>query len=228
MKNVKEATLLLDKLEGRIKLVKVNSLAVSCPEIISLIQERKMRVWRDLKHHDIPGTVSNFIKADIEAGIVMTTIHSLGGVKMMQYAVEAAKGSNLKILGITIPTSHSQRGFNLEIGIPGLIQHKVVQLALMAERAGLHGVVASAKEARILRANLKPETLIVTPGIKPIWAVKREDQSRVTTPYEAIWDGADYLVVGSAIRTSQRPDEATDRIIAEMEKAFNERESSEE
>ena len=170
VKNIEEATLLLNKLEGKIELVKVNSLTVSCPEIISLIQERKMKVWRDLKHHDIPGTVSSFIKADIKAGVVMTTIHSLGGIKMMQYAVEAAKGSNLKILGITILTSHNQKGFNQEIGIPGLVRHKVVQLALMAERAGLSGVVASAKEAKILRANLKPETLIVTPGIKPIWA----------------------------------------------------------
>lgn len=225
VKNIEEATLLLNKLEGKIELVKVNSLTVSCPEIISLIQERKMKVWRDLKHHDIPGTVSSFIKADIKAGVVMTTIHSLGGIKMMQYAVEAAKGSNLKILGITILTSHNQKGFNQEIGIPGLVRHKVVQLALMAERAGLSGVVASAKEAKILRANLKPETLIVTPGIKPIWAVKREDQSRVTTPYDAILDGADYLVVGSAIRTNQNPGEAVDKIIAEMKRAFEDRES---
>jgi orotidine-5'-phosphate decarboxylase len=75
----------------------------------------------------------------------------------------------------------------------------------------------------MLRASLNPETLIVTPGIKPKWAVKREDQARVTTPYQAILDGADYLVVGSAIRTNENPGEAADKIVEEIEEAISER-----
>ena len=221
--DLERAILLLDQLEDGVGLVKVNSLAVAYPEIISIIQDRKIEVWRDFKHHDIPGTVANFIKADVEAGIVMSTVHSLGGTKMMEYAVEAAKGSNLKILGITILTSHDKESFNKEIGIPGSIQDKVIDLATMVEETGLSGVVASAKEAKMLRANLKSETLIVTPGIKPKWAVKREDQARVTTPYQAILDGANYLVVGSAIRTNENPGEAADRIVAEIERGLSDR-----
>lgn len=221
--DLEKAISLLDQLEGKVGMVKVNSLAAAYPEIVSLVQDRKIEVWRDLKHHDIPGTVANFIKADIEAGLAMTTIHTLGGIKMMKYAVKAAEGSNLKILGITILTSHDQRNFNQEIGIPGSIQDKVINLAIIAEKTGLSGVVSSAKEAKMLRASLKPETLIVTPGIKPKWAVKREDQARVTTPYQAILDGADYLVVGSAIRKNENPGEAADKIVEEIEKAMSER-----
>jgi len=221
--DIKTAIPLLNQLEGKVGLVKVNSLAAAYPEIVSLIQERKIEVWRDFKHHDIPGTVANFIKADVEDGLAMTTIHTLGGIKMMEYAVEAAKESNLKILGITILTSHNQESFNKEIGIPGSIQDKVINLATMAEKIGLHGIVASAKEAKMLRTNLKAETWIVTPGIKPVWAVKREDQARITTPYQAILDGADYLVVGSAIRTNENPGEAADKIVEEIEKAISER-----
>lgn len=221
--NLEKATPLLDQLEGRVGLVKVNSLAAAYPEIVAMIQDRGIEVWRDWKHHDIPGTVASFIKADIEAGIVMTTVHTLGGIKMMEYAVEAAKGSNLIILGITILTSHDQESFNKEIGIPGLVRDKVLQLAIMAEEAGLAGVVSSTKEAKMLRAQLKPTTLIVTPGIKPTWAAKREDQARITTPYQAILDGADHLVVGSAIRKSENPGEAADKIVEEIEKALSDR-----
>lgn len=214
---------LLDRLEGKVGLVKVNSLAAAHPEIVSIIQDRKIGVWRDFKHHDIPGTVANFIKADVEAKLAMTTIHTLGGRKMMEYAVEAAKGNGLKILGITILTSHDQESFNKEIGIPGAINVKVLNLAITAEEVGLAGVVASAKEAKMLREKLKPTTLIVTPGIKPTWAAKREDQARITTPYQAILDGADYIVVGSAIRKSKDPGEAADKIVEEIEKALSER-----
>jgi len=214
---------LLNQLEGKIGLVKVNSLAAAEPKIVSIVQDRKIDVWRDFKHHDIPGTVANFIKADVKDKVAMATVHSLGGKKMMEYAAEAAKGSNLKILGITILTSHNQESFNQEIGIRGLIQDKVVELALMAEQVGLAGVVASAKEAKMLREKLQPGTLIVTPGIKPTWAVQREDQSRVTTPYQAILDGAEYIVVGSAIRKSKNPGEAADKIVAEIDKALSDR-----
>lgn len=213
----------LDWLEGRIGSVKVNSLAVAFPEIVPIVQKSKIDVWRDFKHHDIPGTVANYIKADVESGLVMTTVHALGGTKMMEYAAEAKGKASLKILGITVLTSHDQDSLNTEIGIPGTIIASVTALAKRAELAGLDGVVASAQEAKMLRTTLSPETLIVTPGIKPKWAVKREDQARVTTPYQAILDGADYIVVGSAIRESEDPGEAADKIVAEIDEALSER-----
>lgn len=219
--DLKTAISLLDQVEGKVGFVKVNSLAVAEPDIISIIQERKINVWRDFKHHDIPGTVANYIKIDVKDKLTMTSIHTLGGIKMMEYAVEAAKETDLKIVGITILTSHSQDSFTQELGISGSIQNKVKQLALSAQSAGLQGVVASAKEAEMLRVALK--ILIITPGIKPVWAVKREDQARVTTPYEAISNGADYIVVGSAIHGSEKPNEAAEKIVAEIDQALSDR-----
>jgi len=215
-----KAVSLLDKLEETIKWVKVNSLAAAFPEIIEEIKQRKMKVWRDWKHHDIPGTVKNFIIADILRDIDMTTVHILGGKKMLEYAVETKKefNSNIKILGITILTSHDQKSFNEELGFPGMIEDKVFQLASLAREAGLDGVVCSAKELEKL-SKIK-ELLKVTPGIKPIWAVKREDQARVVTPKKAILKGADYIVVGSAIHKSPNPKEAAEKIVAEIESAL--------
>jgi len=214
---------ILDRLEGKVGLVKVNSLALAEPGIVSLVQDRGIKVWRDFKHHDIPGTVANYIKADVKDGLAMTSIHTLGGTQMMEYAVKAAEETDLKIIGITILTSHGQKGFSQELEIPGLLRDKVKQLALSAQGSGLYGVVASAQEAKMLRLVLSSKTLIITPGIKPKWAVGRQDQARVTTPYEAIMNGADYLVVGSGIYGSKKPDEATEKIIADIDQALSDR-----
>ena len=218
--NMHRAITLLAQLQGRVGMVKVNSLAAAHPWIVSYIQSWGLQAWRDWKHHDIPGTVADFIKADVDAGLAFTTVHTLGGSKMMEAALKVVSGSSLKILGITILTSHDQESFNQELGIKGAIQDKVLDLALMAERVGLAGVVASAKEARGLRGVLRSETLIVTPGIRPLWAVKREDQARVTTPKQAILDGADYIVVGSAIYRSENPVLAADKIVEEIEEGL--------
>ncbi|MDD5433361.1 MAG: orotidine-5'-phosphate decarboxylase, partial [Candidatus Pacebacteria bacterium] len=195
--NMEAAIPLLDQLQGKVGMVKVNSLASACPEIIQEIKSRGLKVWRDWKHHDIPGTVVNFIKADVDAGIDMCTVHTSGGSVMMfdAAAKRTQEKSNLKILGITVLTSIDKQEFNEEMGISGEIQDTAVRWALLAEKAHLDGVVASAKEAPMLRKVLKPGTLIVTPGITPNFAVKREDQAqaRVTTPKQAILNGADKI-----------------------------------
>lgn len=224
--DMETAISLLDKLRGKVGMVKVNSLASACPEIVQEIKNRGLKVWRDLKHFDIPGTVANFITADINAGVDMTTVHALGGKKMMEAAVIerfVKSAYDMKIIGITVLTSYDQDTFNKELGIPGEIQETVKRLALLAESAGLDGVVASPKEAKMLRAILKPETWIITPGITPFFATKRDDQARVATPKQAIMDGADCIVVGSAILKAENPTEAADKIVAEIEEGLKER-----
>ena len=218
--SVSEAISLIDILRDKLSIVKVNSLAAIFPQIVSEIKKREMKVWRDWKYYDTASVVSEFIRADIKAGIYMTTVHILGGPEMMESAVKAASDTDLKILGITIL---NPRNIDRTIGIPGRIRTKIIELALSAEKVGLSGVVASAQEARDLRRFLKPETLIVVPDVKPAWAVPSREQAKVTTPSEAIEAGADYIVVGSPIYKSRTPALAVDRIIAEIEKSLEER-----
>jgi len=223
VRELTDAIELLDTLEGTIRWVKVNSIAAAYSSILGEIEARNMKIWRDWKHHDIPGTVYNFIAADIISGVDMTTIHTLGGRDMMEYAVKAKRemASNIKILGITILTSHDQKSFNEDLGIPGKIEDKVLWLSQLAKIYGLDGVVCSAKELGVLR-NIEG-LLKVTPGIKPEWAVKREDQVRIATPHKAIKDGADMIVVGSAIYKAVKPVEAAEKIIAEIEEEIERR-----
>jgi len=218
VETLEEAVKLLDALKGKVQIVKVNHIAYTYPEIVGIIKQKGFDVWKDFKHHDIPRSAKGFVISDVKESAI-TTVHTLGGLKMMQYVASSAENSDLKVLGVTILTSHDQASLNQEVGIPGTIKQNVVRLALMAERAGL-GIVCSAKEAKILRGILKPSTIIVTPGIKPAWAVQEKDQARVTTPGDAIKAGVNYIVVGSAIYKNENPAEAVDKIIAEIVEAL--------
>lgn len=103
--------------------------------------------------------------------------------------------------------------------MPGNVLTQVLHLAKMAEKAGVDGVVASGQEVSMLRGALKPETLIVVPGIVPVWAQKPSDQKRVTTPHQAIIDGASHIVVGRAIYEAPDPVEAVGKIVEEIRQA---------
>jgi orotidine-5'-phosphate decarboxylase len=91
----------------------------------------------------------------------------------------------------------------------------VPRLALLAQAAGLDGVVASVHEVPEIKRLCGRDFIAVTPGIRPAWA-ERGDQARAATPRAAVDAGADYLVIGRPITRSDDPDQALERIIAEM------------
>jgi len=230
----REAVSILDELEGEVGLVKVNYVAAMIPEIIGIIQERKIGVWRDWKHKDIPRTVKGFILGCIMDKIDMVTIHADGALEMVKYAVEGANmakeidwANDLTVLGVSVLTSIDKEALNKELEIPGEVMDKVIAYARLAEMGGVPGIVASAKESSELRKELKPETLIVTPAIKPEWAAPAADQKRITTPYQAIKGGSTHLVVGSAIIKAEKYGktraEAARAIVAEIDQALSDR-----
>ena len=230
VQDLEEAEYLLNELQGLISTIKVNSLAAERPEVIELIKKKGFKVFRDWKYHDIPGTVANFIRADLKEGIQMSTIHATGGEEMIRYAVQAQYDSDLEshdvqILAVTILTSLDQRLFR-DVGFSGVIKERVIKLALLAEKNGVDGIVCSPLETEYLRPVLKKETLIINPGITPRWKKERKDQSRTTTPYQAIINGADMLVVGSGIRTHKNPREITQVILEEIKKGLEDREEN--
>jgi orotidine-5'-phosphate decarboxylase len=169
--------------------------------------EKGIRVFLDLKFHDIPNTVS---KAGIEAarmGVWMFNIHAMGGNEMMQRTVsevgehcEKADIVRPKIIGVTVLTSSADDALR-EIGIEASAGDEVIRLARLAESAGLDGVVASARDAASIRENCGGNFTIVSPGIRPDDA-SNDDQKRVMTPAEAVRAGADYLVVGRPVTGS--------------------------
>lgn len=189
--------------------------AYTGPAMIQELKEMEFPIFLDLKLHDIPTTVERAIRGYVQCGVDMINVHCSGGYEMMARAAEAVREAGLKsvpkVIGVTVLTSMSENQFRQEMGLQRKLPEHVVELAKLAEKAGLDGVVASAMEARDVRRNTSPGFLIVTPGIRPAWS-EANDQMRVLTPYEALEAGSSYLVVGRPITRSEDPRQALERL----------------
>jgi len=186
--------------------------------ILSKIKSLGKKVFLDLKFHDIPNTVKNAARAAAKKGVFMMNFHCLGGQAMLEAAVEGVKEAGVKerpiLLGVTILTSMGEKDM-MAIGLGGNLKEKVVDLANLAYKAGLNGVVASPEEARVIKEKIGKDFIVVTPGVRPEWA-QAGDQKRVRTPQKAIAEGADYIVVGRPIIHAKDPLEAAKRIKEEI------------
>jgi orotidine-5'-phosphate decarboxylase len=182
-----------------------------------------VKVFLDLKFHDIPNTVSHAAVEAARMGVWMFNVHALGGGEMMRATVEkveeACAADSLakpKIIAVTVLTSSNAETLK-EAGIEREISEQVLKLAQLASKCGLDGVVASPRETALIRENVESgEFLIVTPGVRPVFATN-DDQKRVMTPAEAVTAGANYLVIGRPVLKSEDPVGAIRQIIREME-----------
>lgn len=209
-------------LEGRAAVLKIGlELFVKHgPAAVHFAHERGFDVFLDLKLHDIPRTVAAAVTSASSLGVSLLTLHALGGPAMIAAAREAAEASGAhrpKLLAVTVLTSHDAAEL-ARIGLASPPASEVVRLARMALDAGADGLVASAQEARALRALAGPAALIVTPGIRPAGA-DTQDQKRVATPASAIADGASLLVIGRPILAAPDPRAAADAILEEIRAA---------
>ena len=92
---------------------------------------------------------------------------------------------------------------------------EVASLARLAADAGISGVVASPREAALLRAQLGEDAYIVCPGVRPAGAALG-DQSRVATPKEAFDNGASHIVIGRPITDAPDPIAAFREIVSSL------------
>lgn len=188
----------------------------SGPQIVEQLQSQGFDIFLDLKYHDIPSTVAKACRAAAELGVWMMNVHTLGGQAMMTEAKEAiAKTqSNSLLIGVTLLTSMDDATFQ-QIGLTGTISDTVLRLAKLAEQSGLDGVVCSAQEATLLRAQHNPHFQLVTPGIRPSQS-DVGDQHRTMTPADALAAGSNYLVIGRPITAAADPMQALNEIEASL------------
>jgi len=185
------------------------------PAVVEALRSRGKEVFLDLKLHDIPNTVAGAVEGARETGAGLLTLHAAGGVAMIRAAREAA-GSDLRLLAVTVLTSLEAEGLGQVWGRPAVrIEEEVLRLARLAVDGGADGVVASAREAVALKADLGRDLFVATPGIR-LPGGDAHDQARVTTPAEAVAAGSDLLVVGRAITGAREPREALERIRAHL------------
>ena len=186
------------------------------PALVENLVGQGYEVFLDLKFHDIPNTVAGACRAAADLGVWMVNIHASGGRRMMEAAREAVdKASHTpRLIAVSILTSMGQEDLN-EIGLSGSPAENVQRLARLAQQAGMDGLVCSPQEVAMLRDQLGTAFDLVTPGIRPAWSEKG-DQTRITTPAQAMALGSTYLVIGRPITAASNPLDALRRIEDEL------------
>jgi len=194
------------------------------------IVESGIKIFLDLKFHDIPNTVANASIEVARLGVWMFNVHALGGSEMMHRTTEEVHETCLKenltvpkIIGVTVLTSSNQETLS-EIGINSDPEQQVLRLAQLALQSNLDGIVASPLEVRPIREKVENKNfLIVTPGVRPQTHQTNfpisDDQKRIMTPAEAVNCGADYLVIGRPILKAENPSLAVKEILDEINQA---------
>ncbi len=173
-----------------------------------------VKVFLDLKLHDIPATVAGAARAVARLRPEFVTVHAAAGPEVIRAAVQAAPDT--KIAAVTVLTSISPADLEA-IGMRGPVGDAVLRLAALAVAAGARALVCSPREVAAVRSEVGPGITLITPGVRPAGA-DRNDQARVATPEEALRAGADLLVIGRPITGAPDPGAAASAIAAPLRK----------
>jgi orotidine-5'-phosphate decarboxylase len=172
-------------------------------QLAEWLQKHEKKVFADLKLFDVPQTVSSAVLQLRGRHISFVTVH--GNDAILEAACEVAEGDP-GILAVTALTSLDEadmKALGFHTDIPSL----VLSRARRAAEIGCAGVIASGREAALLREALGDALLIVVPGIRP-GTNRTDDQKRTVDVEEAFEAGADYIVIGRPIRNAPRPAQA--------------------
>lgn len=215
--DLSESELWARQLSGRVAAFKVGLTLFMRhgPESVMRIGEHGP-VFCDVKLHDIPHQVGLAAAQLTELGVWMFTIHASGGSAMVKAAAKSAQASDHPplVAAVTVLTSLDKQDL-LSMGIDSEPQDQVARLARTAVDAGATSLVCSANEVVLLRQQLGPDIILVTPGIRPAGAAAG-DQARVMSPAKAAAAGSSYIVVGRPITDAPDPVRAAEDILVEL------------
>ena len=192
------------------------------PTVVVQLREQGLRVFLDLKFHDIPATMAGACRRAAALGAELITVHACAGSEALQAAqaaahagAQAAGVAAPTLLAVTVLTSWEQQRLQRELAIAQGIAERVPALAQLAAQAGIGGCVCSPLEAASLRQQHPQPFALVTPGIRPRGSAVG-DQARVMGPAEAMAAGASQLVIGRPITQAADPSEAFAACCAEL------------
>ena len=181
------------------------------PQVVAQLREQGLRVFLDLKFHDIPATMAGACRRAAALGAELITVHACAGSEALQAAqaaaLDGARSAGLDsptLLAVTVLTSWEQQQLQQELAVSQSIADRVSALAQLSATAGIGGCVCSPLEVATLRSQHPEPFALVTPGIRPAGSAA-EDQARVMAPSEAIAAGASQLVIGRPITGSTDP-----------------------
>lgn len=195
--------------------------AAQGPQGVRAVTANGMKLFLDLKLHDIPNTVRGAVTSLARLPIDFLTVHASGGPAMMRAAAEARDAGGMsgrhgktKILGVTVLTSLDADDL-ARVGQDRDVASQVARLALLAQDSGLDGIVCSPAEVALVRRAVRPNFTLMVPGIR-LEAGSGDDQKRTLTPKQAVDAGADFLVIGRPITAAADPAKAAANIVESL------------
>jgi len=197
---------LVDELGDEIQCYKIGPVlhTLSGVAAIQFLHRKGKRIFLDLKLHDTPEVVADTVRQMGDLGVHFATVHCSGGRRMLEAAGRGCRGSQLRLVGVTVLTSLAQGE------TPRTTVREMVDLA---SESRLAGVLCSGRDVRELRGTTLPGFILVAAGIRlPGEEVFQDDQVHVTSPGEALAWGADLLVVGRPIIRAREPRQALSRL----------------
>ena len=215
-----EAKALVEQLGDSVQFYKVGMelfMAGGYFELIDWLGARGEKVFVDLKFLDVPGTVRSAIRALAKRKVAFATIH---GNQAIMEAAGKEKG-DLKVLAVTALTSLDKGDLD-DLGFQCDIEQLVLSRARRSLEAGCDGIISSGLEAPLIRKELGPRIMVVTPGIRPVENRVSDDQKRTVDVAQAFRNGADYIVMGRPIRGAADPKAAAEAVQASIATVFPE------
>jgi orotidine-5'-phosphate decarboxylase len=183
------------------------------PEVVASIRGASgVKIFLDLKLHDIPATVTGAARAVARLRPDLLTVHAAGGSEVVRAAVQGAPDT--VVAAVTVLTSLSSADLE-QIGMMGPMSDAVRRLAVLGVSAGARGLVCSPQEVAAVRAEVGPDITLITPGVRPAGS-SADDQARTATPEEALRAGANLLVIGRPITAAPDPGAAAAAIAAPL------------
>jgi orotidine-5'-phosphate decarboxylase len=230
---VEEASVQIAELKNDVGIFKIGlELYVQLDRsFMNMLYKQEIPYFLDLKLHDIPRTMLGCLNRLYSLRPKFVTMHldmrhseNMETMKPLIEEIITCQYYGMNILAITYLTCYNQNDLLAQI-VPShvSIEEYALSKAIFAiHDMGCAGVVSSVSTAGIIKTHCK-DSLVVCPGISPEWANKKAnyDQKRTATVDEAIRQGADYIVVGSAIRHEGKYTENAFRIVTEIKEAMN-------
>ena len=165
------------------------------PEEIRELLRFKKPIFYDAKFFDIKNTLVESVKSLKNLNVDYATVHLLNGLDALKAANQVAQEINLKLLGVSILTSFSDKDLE-DLGFNNNVREQVKKLIQIAMKANLYGVICSPLEIKMIK-EIAPNLKCFTPGIR--MANAKDDQKRTMNANEAIKEGSDCLIIGRPI-----------------------------
>ena len=186
--------------------------AKNSPDKINKFSEKGLKVFTDLKLHDISSTLTKTIKGMDGLPISYLTIHTANGLETLSEAKDIASSLStpIKLLGVTVLTNFKTETLK-EIGVVKSMEDQIKNLATLAQKTKLDGIICDAKNIQNAKQVFQGE--IFVPGIR-LNKNKMNDQNaaRSLSPREALNEGASYLICGREV-TEGHPSENIKKIV---------------